>query len=252
MKHIILLLTILFGASSAKAQNLVINELMQSNIECIMDDIKEFPDSWVELYNPTDAAINLQDYKISIKNKVNKAYQLPNKQVPAGGYIVIYCDKEEKGLHTDFRLEFSKGCVVYLFKDDKLVDSASVVDALKKQPAPNVAYGRVSDGSVKWGYELKATPGYANGGGVCKRDHILGDPIFSELGSVKTDNSLIYIGHQVQYTPEQIEEKMERLRSVLEAEPPEVRTCMLSLIQEPQDSMYAEIPISREEEPVTV
>ena len=61
MKHIILLLTILFGASSAKAQNLVINELMQSNIECIMDDIKEFPDSWVELYNPTDAAINLQD-----------------------------------------------------------------------------------------------------------------------------------------------------------------------------------------------
>ena len=96
-------------------------------------------------------------------------------------------------LHTDFRLEFSMGCVVYLFKDGKLVDSASVVDALKKQPAPNVAYGRVSDGSVKWGYELKATPGYANGGGVCKRDHILGDPIFSELGSVKTDNSLIQL-----------------------------------------------------------
>ena len=96
-------------------------------------------------------------------------------------------------LHTDFRLESSKGCVVYLFKDGKLVESASVVDTLKKQPAPNVAYGRISDGSVKWGYELKATPGYANCGGVCKRDHILGEPIFSELGSVKTDNSLIQL-----------------------------------------------------------
>ena len=30
---------------------LIINELMQSNIDCIMDDLKEFPDSWVELYN---------------------------------------------------------------------------------------------------------------------------------------------------------------------------------------------------------
>ena len=84
-----------------------------------------------------------------------------------------------------------------------------------------------------------------------------GEKLYEELllkseGLEKTDNSLIYIGHQVQYTPEQIEEKMERLRSVLEAEPPEVRACMLSLIQEPQDSMYAEIPISREEEPVPV
>ena len=35
----------------------MINELMQSNIDCVMDDINEFPDSWVELYNPTDAAI---------------------------------------------------------------------------------------------------------------------------------------------------------------------------------------------------
>ena len=33
---------------SANAQ-LVINELMQSNVVCTMDDIKEFPDSWVEL-----------------------------------------------------------------------------------------------------------------------------------------------------------------------------------------------------------
>jgi hypothetical protein len=30
---------------------LVINEMMQSNVDCVMDDANEFPDSWVELYN---------------------------------------------------------------------------------------------------------------------------------------------------------------------------------------------------------
>lgn len=39
---------------TANAQ-LVINELMQSNIDCLMDDLKEFPDSWVELYNTSDS-----------------------------------------------------------------------------------------------------------------------------------------------------------------------------------------------------
>ena len=43
---------------------LVINELMQSNIDCIMDDLHEFPDSWVELYNNSDEAIDLKDYQI--------------------------------------------------------------------------------------------------------------------------------------------------------------------------------------------
>ena len=109
--------TLLCG--SASAQTLKINEIMQSNVATIMDDITEFPDSWVELYNPTDAAINLKDYKLSIKNKEKKAWQLPNKTVAAKGYALIYCDKEGKEdnrLHADFRLESGKGCQVYLHK----------------------------------------------------------------------------------------------------------------------------------------
>ncbi len=57
---------------SANAQ-LVINELMQSNVECTMDDINEFPDSWVELYNPTDKDINLKDYWLGTKADGSKA-----------------------------------------------------------------------------------------------------------------------------------------------------------------------------------
>ena len=171
MKRIYFILTILATALSTQAQNLVINELMQSNIECIMDDMKEFPDSWVELYNPTDAAINLKDYKIGSKNKVAKAWQLPAQEVPAKGYVLIYCDKEEKGLHTSFRLESGKD--------------------MAKMPAPDVAYGRKTDGADEWGYQLTPTPGKANSGNICDGNQILGAPVFSETGRVVTGNATI-------------------------------------------------------------
>ena len=124
MKQNLLLLFALCGFSYAHAQDnksgLIINEIMQSNVECIMDDIHEFPDSWVELYNNSDEAINLKDYQISNKNKVKKAWQLPDKEVKSHEYVIIYCDKEGKEdnrLHPDFRLESGKGCTLYLFKD---------------------------------------------------------------------------------------------------------------------------------------
>ena len=174
------------------AQNLVINELMQSNVECTMDDIHEFPDSWVELYNPTDAAINLGDYKIyNKKDKPKKAWQLPDKTIAAKGHAIIYCDKEEKGLHTNFRLESGKGCQVYLFKGKETEPIDSLPEALKKMPAPDVAYGRKTDGADKWGYQLTPTPGAANTGETTTAKNILGAPVFSELGRVTYGGSAI-------------------------------------------------------------
>ena len=193
MKRFYFILTILSTALCTQAQDLVINELMQSNIECIMDDINEFPDSWVELYNPTDAAINLKDYKISNKNKANKAWQLPNKTVAAKSYVVIYCDKEGKEdnrLHADFRLESGKDGNLYLFKGSEVVDK---LEAMAKMPAPDVAYGRKTDGADEWGYQLTATPGKANCGEACNAKHILGAPVFSQNGRVVKGSSTIKV-----------------------------------------------------------
>ena len=187
MKRIFTLFIVAANAAfawCADEATLVINELMQSNVETLMDDIKEFPDSWVELYNPTDAAINLKDYKIGTKDKEKKAWQLPEKTVPAKGYVVIYCDKEGKEdnrLHTDFRLESGKDGNLYLFKGGEIVDK---LEGMAKMPAPDVAYGRKTDGAEEWGYQLTPTPGKANTGEVCNAKHILGAPVFSEKGRV--------------------------------------------------------------------
>ena len=187
MKKYLIFLSLVGLSIGTTAQTLKINELMQSNVECIMDDIKEFPDSWVELYNPTDAAINLKDYKISNKNKVKKAWQLPDQQVPAGGYVIIYCDKEGKEdnrLHADFRLESGKGCTLYLFKGKDAEPVDSLPADMKKMPAPDVAFGRETDGADKWGYQVTPTPGKANTGEICDAKHILGAPVFGKEGFV--------------------------------------------------------------------
>lgn len=184
---ILVLLTTTILTTNADAQTtskLVINELMQSNIDCIMDDLHEFPDSWVELYNNSDESIKLNEYQIGTKE--GNAWQLPNKTIDAKGFIVVYCDKEEWSLHTDFRLETGKGCVVYLFKGNEVVDSLPA--ALPKMPAPNIAYGRKTDGSSEWGYQLTPTPGTTNCGEVCDEKHILGEPVFSEPGRVMTSS----------------------------------------------------------------
>ena len=185
-KHFLCILVLLTttilttNADNQTPSSLMINELMQSNIDCIMDDLNEFPDSWVELYNNSDESVNLKDYQLG--TSADDAWQLPDKTVKAKGFIIVYCDKEAAGLHTAFRLESGKGCTVCLFKDGAIVDNLPA--SLPKMPAPNIAYGRKTDGGSEWGYQLTPTPGAANCGEVCDGSHILGEPIFSQKGYV--------------------------------------------------------------------
>ena len=176
-----LILAMVFGGAAHTSAQLVINELMQSNIDCVMDDLNDYPDSWVELYNSGTASINLKDYKIGVTDNEAEAWALPNQTVGIKQYVLVCCDKEAKKLHTDFRLETGKGMELYLFKSGKVVDQ---VTGLLKQPAPNISYGRETDGSETWGYQLTPTPKATNTGGICDHDHILGDPVFSEPGRV--------------------------------------------------------------------
>lgn len=101
-----MLLCITCANASAKLQ---INEIMQSNISLIYDELNDYPDSWVELHNSGNTEISLQDYSIGVKEKASKAYQLPDIKVAPGGFIVIYADKAGEGLHASFRIDSGKG-----------------------------------------------------------------------------------------------------------------------------------------------
>lgn len=86
-------------------------------------------------------------------------------------------------MHASFRLESGKDGAVYLFKNDEVADK---VTGMKKQPAPNIAYGRKTDAADEWGYQKVPTPGAPNCGRVCT--DLLGSPIFSTHGMLLGKN----------------------------------------------------------------
>lgn len=165
------------GGANNNIQGLRFNEVMQSNIDNFMFEYN-FPDSWIELYNPTDVDINLKDYILGLDEDVNKGFRIiVDSIISAHGYRLIYADKQNWQLHTNFRLDMN-GCSLYLFNPQK-----EIVDIVKlKKCIPNVAYGRVDETEDKWIFEKKPTPGFRNLGGGS--DVILPDPVFSLGGGV--------------------------------------------------------------------
>lgn len=185
MKHSLKLIAVL-AAISLSAVNTIsakvwINEFMQSNIDGIRDDLHEFPDSWVELYNDENVSVSIYNWYISEKKDYTKGWRITQDvKVPAKGYLLIYCDKVGDKLHADFRLESADGGAIYLFDaQGKAVDQ--VTDIIK-QPAPGISCGRIEDASANWGYFIDATPNKKNQG---KTSEVLPpSPIFETEGGV--------------------------------------------------------------------
>ena len=167
-----------------------INELMQSNIDCIIDDLNDFPDSWVELYNSGPTPVNLGRYKLGLTNDANTAWQLPLQTLEAGRFVIVCCDKEAQKLHTDFRLDSGKGGSVYLFFDNEVDDKC---ENIEKQPAPNISLGYKSETDLTWGYQYQPTPGATNCGTLCAKKNLLGEPVFTEKGRVLTHGATIQL-----------------------------------------------------------
>jgi hypothetical protein len=158
-----------------------INEFMQSNIDKVRDDLQEFPDSWVELYNDSNQEVDMLNWYISDNKDYNKGWRInKSAKVPAKGYLLIYCDKSESGLHTSFRLESAKGGNIYLFDNNK--NEIDAVTDIPKQPAPNIARGRTGDGGSAWAYFIESTPNQKNEGKTSNQ--VLSNPVFSRQGGI--------------------------------------------------------------------
>lgn len=181
------------------ADGLVINELMQSNVNCLYVD-NEFPDSWVELYNASNKTLNIKGYGIGGSEKHSKAYLFTHDiLIPANSYTVVYCDKDDYGMHANFRVESGKGGV-YLFNPmGEIIDQVTFA----KMPAPDVAYGRERDNGSEWGYMVMPTPGSSNVGGVTSA--ILPLPIFSEKGGLKSEPFVLSITISDEELPEDVQ-----------------------------------------------
>ena len=182
MKQIFLTMLFLWSLFlSSLSAKVWINELMQSNIDLVRDDLQEFPDSWIELYNDADQEVNIQNWTISDDANYQKGWKIGSSVIIfPKSYRLIYADKASKGLHTHFRLDSGNGSAVYLF--DAGNHQIDAVVNIPKQPAPNIAWGRISDGNASWAHFVTATPLLSNAGKTS--NILLSPPVFSQTGGI--------------------------------------------------------------------
>ncbi len=145
---------------------LIINEVMSKNTTYLSDASGSYPD-WVELYNPGSKSISLSDWFISDDELNPDKYNLPDVTIEPGGYIVVFCDGEDRydpetgEIHANFGISAS-GEKLFLMSRSGKLNSVELGESLS-----NISYGRVQDGSAPedtYMWFAAPTPGKANEG----------------------------------------------------------------------------------------
>ncbi len=144
---------------------LLINEFMASNAAAVQDENSpaadpSFPD-WIELYNTTDADIDLGGYTITDdRAEPTKHVLAKGLIVPAGGYLLLWADDDEEDEgddHLGFKLA-REGEEIGLYDPD-----GEPLCALEYGPqATDYSATRTSDGASTWDFDATPTPSAAN------------------------------------------------------------------------------------------
>ncbi len=105
---------------------LVISEVMASNNTAVTDENGKYAD-WIEIWNSTDRAINLEGLGLSDKGDRIR-FLFPNVSLEADGRVVVFCDNTNqssanRAFHAKFKLS-SVGETVYLYDPNAyMIDS---------------------------------------------------------------------------------------------------------------------------------
>jgi hypothetical protein len=121
-----------------------------------INEIYASGDDWIELFNNTASSKDIGGYMIY--DDVSNKYILPEgTAVPANGFLIIYCDDLNTGVHTNFKLT-SAGETVYLESKTDVIDK--VIYPLLDN---GQSYGRYPDGSTTFAVSGNTTQGASNG-----------------------------------------------------------------------------------------
>ena len=178
-KLIYTFLIIIISLFTANGQ-IVINEYSAANYNTSTDNYGEFED-WVELYNPTAAAIDINGWALTDKPSNATKWLFPSSFIlPANGVAIIYCSGRNEligaNAHTNFKITQTKGSEVFMLSDASGVfqDSIRVLPNQKSHTR-----GREADGSAVWSVFTSGTPNASNVGAL---QEYTTTPIFSQTG----------------------------------------------------------------------
>jgi hypothetical protein len=157
-KHLFPILLSLIPFSFSFAQ-IRINEVLASNSSVNTDPDYGTNADWIELYNAGDTAVNLQGYYLTDNFGTPEKWQItPVISIAAKGFLIIWADDMNTGLHTNYKLSAS-GEEIALYSP-----ALVLIDSLTFGPQNvDISYGRCPDGSSIWSYFPKPSSAATNG-----------------------------------------------------------------------------------------
>ena len=133
--------------SLSTTNTIVINELLASNSTGTKDEKGQY-DDWIELYNKSDATVDVSGYYITDDITKPKKWAIPTgTKITGKGYLTLWADEDgtQGPLHTNFKLS-ADGEFVYLYTpQEQLADS--VTFGIQQN---DVAFARNPNGTGKF------------------------------------------------------------------------------------------------------
>ena len=160
----------LFGAING----VMINEYSAANCDNDGSDCGDY-DDWIEIFNNTSQAIDLQGYYLSDKIDNLTKWQFPNSFViNPGDYQVIYASGLDPNLtisntNTSFKLTQTKNSEYIILTSPEQV----IIDYKKLDfHQLNHSFGRSFDAAADWAIFTESTPGLSNNSEVAYNSYV--------------------------------------------------------------------------------
>lgn len=127
---------------------------------------------WIELYNKSNTAttLNAGEWFISDTPTDLEKFELPQKTIAAGGFLMLFCDDDGVNIipanspfiHLSFGLSSTAGESVVL--SHKVNGVTTIVDQkdFPAQTDANMSNARIPNGIGNWSYPVSPTPGASN------------------------------------------------------------------------------------------
>ena len=122
--------------------DIVINELMASNVDVVADADGAY-DDWIELLNTTANELSLGGLYLSDDATNLSKWALPNQELSSGSYFIIWADSEDAqgSSHANFKLSSAGESLFLSDAHQVLIDSVLFPEQIE-----NVSYGRMPNG----------------------------------------------------------------------------------------------------------
>src|ERR1041384_899613 len=116
----------LFGlaATPALRADVIITELMATNVKTLVDEDGDYPD-WIELYNSGDTAVDLSGWSLTDSHSHKTRWDFPQVTLDPRRFLVVFASGKSRNdpagrLHTSFKLSDTGGYLALLNPDHSL------------------------------------------------------------------------------------------------------------------------------------